>query len=60
MALRHGVSTDIVTPQCHLGFLSVPTQELTFHVNQIEHEHQINLRIKGLLSVYLKNHVSNK
>jgi hypothetical protein len=29
-------------------------------VNQIEHEHQINLRIKDLLSVYLKNHVPNK
>jgi hypothetical protein len=35
----------------------VLTQELTFHVNQVEHEHQINLRIKNLLSVYLKNHV---
>jgi hypothetical protein len=27
-----------VTPQCHLGFLSVLTQESTFHVSQIEHE----------------------
>jgi hypothetical protein len=27
-----------VTPQCNLGFLSVLTQELTFHVSQIEHE----------------------
>jgi hypothetical protein len=39
-----------VTPQCHLGFLSVLTQELTFHVSQIKHEHQINLRIKDLPS----------
>jgi hypothetical protein len=29
---------NIVTPQCHLGFLSVLTQESTFHVSQIEHE----------------------
>jgi hypothetical protein len=27
-----------VTPQCHLGFLLVLTEESTFHVNQIEHE----------------------
>jgi hypothetical protein len=38
----------------------VLTQEPSFYVNQIEHEHQINLRIKDLLSVYLKNHVPNK
>jgi hypothetical protein len=50
----------LVTPQCHLGFLSVLTQELTFHVRQIKHEHQINLRIKDLPSVCLKNHVPNK
>jgi hypothetical protein len=47
-------------PQCHLGFLSVLTQELTFYVSQIKHEHQINLRIKALPSVCLKNHVPNK
>jgi hypothetical protein len=28
----------VVTPQCHLGILSVPTQELTFYVSQIKHE----------------------
>jgi hypothetical protein len=28
----------VVTPECHLGFLSVPTQELTFYVSQIKHE----------------------
>jgi hypothetical protein len=44
----------IVTPQCHLGFLSVLTQESTFHVSQIKHEHQTDLRIKDPLSLYLK------
>jgi hypothetical protein len=32
------LATPTVTPQCHLGFLSVLTQESTFHVSQIEHE----------------------
>jgi hypothetical protein len=32
----------------------VLTQEPSFYVNQIKHEHQIDLRIKDLLSLYLK------
>jgi hypothetical protein len=44
----------IVTPQCHPGFLSVLTQGSTFHVSQIKHEHQIDLRIKDPQSLYLK------
>jgi hypothetical protein len=35
----------------------VLTQEPSFHVSQIEHKHQINVRIKDPLSLYLKNHV---
>jgi hypothetical protein len=27
-----------VTPQCHLGFFSVLTQDPSFHVSQSEHE----------------------
>jgi hypothetical protein len=34
--------------------LSVLTQESTLHVSQIKHEHQIDLRIKDPLSLYLK------
>jgi hypothetical protein len=44
----------IVTPQCDLGFLPVLTQEPTFHVSQIKHENQIDLRIKDPLGLYLK------
>jgi hypothetical protein len=50
----------IVTPQCHRGFLSVLTQESTFHVSQIKHEHQIDLRIKDPLSLYLKESCSKQ
>jgi hypothetical protein len=53
-----GERADVgVTPQCHLGLFSVLTQEPSFHVSQIEHKHQINVRIKDPLSLYLKNHV---
>jgi ribosomal protein L24 len=27
-----------VTPQCHLGFFSVLTQEPSFHISKVEHE----------------------
>jgi hypothetical protein len=43
-----------VTPQCHLGFFSVLAQVPSFHVSQLSMKHQINLRIKDPLSLYLK------
>jgi hypothetical protein len=36
------------------------TQEPSFYVNQIEHEHQIDLRVKNPPSLYLKYHDQNK
>jgi hypothetical protein len=36
------------------------TQEPSFYVNQLEHEHQIHLRINDIPSIYLKVSYSNK
>ena len=40
-----------VSPRVSLKRL---TQEPSFYVNQIEHEHQIDLRVKNPPSLYLK------
>jgi hypothetical protein len=42
------------TPVSPRVSLKVPNQESSFYVNQIEHEHQIDLRMKNPPSLYLK------
>jgi hypothetical protein len=42
------------TPVSPRVSLKVPNQEPSFYVNQIEHEHQIDLRMKNPPSLYLK------
>jgi hypothetical protein len=34
--------------------LKMPNQEPSFYVDQIKHEHQIDLRVKNPPSIYLK------
>jgi hypothetical protein len=44
-----------VTPQCHLGFLSSANQEPSFYVSKIEHDYQVDLRIKEPTKLILKS-----
>jgi hypothetical protein len=47
-----GLGCDtLVSPRVSL---KVPNQEPSFYVNQIKHEHQIDLRMKNPPSIYLK------
>jgi hypothetical protein len=49
--LRGEGCDTLVSPRV---FLKVPNQESSIYVNQIEHEHQIDLRMKNPPSLYLK------
>jgi hypothetical protein len=49
---RDGLSCDtLVSPRVSL---KMPNQEPSFYVDQIKHEHQIDLRVKNPPSIYLK------
>jgi hypothetical protein len=49
---RRSVGCD--TPVSPRVSLKMPNQEPSFYVNQIKHEHQIDLRMKNPPSIYLK------
>jgi hypothetical protein len=48
------------TPVSPRVSLKMPNQEPSFYVNQIKHEHQIDLRMKNPPSIYLQYHDQNK
>jgi hypothetical protein len=48
----HGPNCD--TPVSPRVSLKMPNPEPSFYVNQIKHEHQIDLRVKNPPSIYLK------
>jgi hypothetical protein len=57
-AASHAYKCD--TPVSPRVSLKMPNQEPSFYVNQIKHEHQIDLRMKNPPSIYLQYHDQNK